>query len=141
MPALNRPESFGRAGADRFINMKKNGQVTQTIQDRIQERLAARGPEGKPLSLLTGQETLAELRNMIVELSREGPTGLENPGCPFRMMSGLTYASLTNLVNHMPREACVDLFEMELNCRSKANTPANGCERRKTWSRRKTEQS
>jgi len=93
----------------------------------IQLRLAARGPEGEPQSLIAGTETLAELREVIVGFSEGCPAGRNHPHCPFRLLSGLSYDSLTNLVNSMSRETCLDLFQQELQCRSQAGGPGRTC--------------
>jgi hypothetical protein len=119
------------------MNMKTNGLIAETIKDR----LTARGPGGEPLSLLTGQETLAELRNLIIQFSRECPEGRRNPGCPFCMMSGLTDASLTNVVNRLSREACVDLFQMELDRRSQAEASSVHQQNQNLWGSRNSPQT
>ena len=95
----------------------------------LQHRLAAKGLGGGPLSLLTGTETLAELRNLIINYSEACPEGLHYPHSPFRMLSGLSYASLCNLVNHLPYDTCVSLFDQELECRAAA---VLGCSEPKT---------
>ena len=74
------------------------------------------------MSLITGEETLEELRNMIVELSEACPSGWNQPHSPFQILSGLSYASLTNLVKNLPRESCLNLFELELESRSQAES-------------------
>ena len=84
----------------------------------LRQRTEARGPNGEHLSLLTGSETLDELKSLIVFLCQECPARQNHPYCPFRVMSGLSYASMTGLVKDMPHKSCVNLFEMELNCRS-----------------------
>jgi hypothetical protein len=38
-------------------------------------------------------------------------------------MGTLSLTSLTTLVNSLSREACLDLFKMEQNCRSQATAP------------------
>ena len=75
------------------------------------------------MSLLAGDETLEELREMIIEFSEACPIGRNHPYCPFRILSGLSYDSLTNLVSTMSRDTCIALFEQELKCRSQAETP------------------
>jgi len=93
--------------------MQTSGPV-QTIQDR----LAARGPRGEPLSLLTGRETLEELQYLIIQLSSHCGKQPNQPQCPFRLLTSLSYAAMTSLVKDLPRSACVDLFQVELKCRS-----------------------
>jgi len=89
----------------------------KTSDETIQMRLAGRGLQGEPLSLISGKETLEELRELIIEFSEDCPSGHNHPHCPFCVMSGLSYDSLANLVNHMSRENCLNLFEQELQCR------------------------
>jgi len=60
---------------------------------------------------------------MIIEFSEDCPTGRNHQHCPFCIMSGLSYASLTNLVNNISREVCVHMFEQELQCRSQVKPP------------------
>ena len=92
-----------------------------TSDKEIKGRLAASGSWGEPLSLITGQETVEELREMIIAFAEACPTGQNHIFCPFRILSGLSYDSLTNLVRHISRESCVGLFEQELACRSRAD--------------------
>ena len=88
------------------------------LANELRRRAEARGPNGEHLSLLTGSESLEELKDLIVFLCQDCPAWQNHPHCPFRIMSGLSYASLTKLVEDMPHTSCVNLFEMELNCRS-----------------------
>jgi hypothetical protein len=89
----------------------------------IRKRLEATGVAGEPLSLLTGKETLAELKRMILVLCQVCPGGRNHPHCPFRVLSGLSHFSASRLIQAMPRESCLHLFEMELQCRSQNETP------------------
>lgn len=77
------------------------------------------------MSLITGQETLEELRNLIIQFSQACPAKQTHFQCPFFIIGTLSYASLTKLVNNFPREACLDLFQMEWNCRSQAMAPCS----------------
>jgi hypothetical protein len=86
----------------------------------LRERVKARGPNGECLSLLIGDEPLADLRVMVMEMSQLCPAGKNHEYCPFRVLSGLSYATLTKLIENMPRESCLNLFELELNCRAQA---------------------
>ncbi len=86
----------------------------------LQDRLVAKGPGGELLSLLAGTESLEELRNLIIEYSEACPEGLTYPHSPFHILSGLSHASLTTLVNHLPYETCISLFAQELECRTEA---------------------
>ena len=88
------------------------------VLDSIQDRLVARGPKGELLPLISGQESLEELRLMIIQISH-ACSAKKSWECPFHIMGTLSYDSLTSLVNRLPREACLDLFRMELDSRSK----------------------
>lgn len=94
-------------------------QTTETMAGR----LAARGAAGEVLILITGQEPLAELRRLIIEFSQACPAQQTHLQCPFHIMGTLSHASLTTLVNSLPRATCVDLFKMEQDCRSQFATP------------------
>ena len=82
----------------------------------VHDNLAAGEPSERPWPLPTAQKTLDELRDLILELSRTGPAQHSQPTCPFRILSGLTYTSLTHLVGGMSRETCLNLFEPEWPC-------------------------
>lgn len=91
----------------------------------LQVRIAAQDPKGKALSLLIGDETVEQLRAMIIELCLSCPASNNHAHCPFRIMSGLSAGSMRNLVNNLPHKSCVNLFEMELDCRSKNENPCH----------------
>lgn len=103
-------------GAD--LKMNTNGQNGQYLSS-VQARLAARGPEGVFLPLVAGQESLEELRQMVIEFCHVCPAKQIHLECPFRIMGTLAHDSLAALVNSLTREACVNLFQLELECRSK----------------------
>jgi len=84
--------------------------------------MAAKGPKGESLSLLTGDETLEELEKLVLFLSLKCPADKSHPHCPFRALSGLSYSSLKHLIRDISMSSCQDLFELELHCRTKANT-------------------
>lgn len=109
--------------------MEINGQVKA-----IADRLAASGLDGEPLSLLTGKETLEELRALVFQLSKGCPNQQKHVPCPFAMLASLTHASLTSLVKNLSHQACVDLFQLELTCRSQTNFTC--CLSQKTEGRR-----
>ena len=102
--------------------MNTNGQYGQD-RDSVQARLAARGPEGELLPLITGQESLEELRQMIIRFSHVCPAKQIHMECPFHIIGTLSHTSLAALVNGLTREACVNLFQLELDCRSKYGAP------------------
>ena len=95
--------------------------------NEIQTRLITRGPQGEALSLITGRESVEELRELIIDFSEACPAGQNHPHCPFRILSGLSFVSLENLVKNMPRETCINIFDQELKCRSQARLP---CQRK-----------
>ncbi len=109
----------GLGGAGIFMHLKTDGQ----IKDAAQERLAACGPQGQALSLITGQESLEQLRELIIQYAASCPANETHLVCPFHIMGTLSYSSLTTLVNRLPRQACLDLFEMEQRCRSQCVIP------------------
>jgi hypothetical protein len=81
--------------------------------------MEVRGPQGEPLSLLTGAETLPELKDLMLALCNACPAGKAHPHCPIRILSGLSHVAVTRLIQSMPRESCLNLFELELECRSR----------------------
>ena len=78
-------------------------------------------PPAAPQPLLTGRETLAELREMILLRTLSYFTSRNHPEGPFQLLSRLTYTSMANIVNHLPYANCVDLFAMEQACRARSN--------------------
>lgn len=98
--------------------MNINGQYGQD-GDSVQSRLAARGPASEPLPLITGQESLEELRRMVIQFSHACPAKQIHLECPFHIMGTLSHDSLASFVNSLTRQACVNLFQMELECRAK----------------------
>jgi hypothetical protein len=101
--------------------MSALGLSTETLAGR----LATRGAAGEVLSLITGQEPLNELRRLILQFSQACPAKQAHLQCPFHIMGTLSNASLTTLVNSLPRETCVDLFKMEQDCRSQFAAPCS----------------
>lgn len=87
-------------------------------------RSLARGPEGERLSLLTGKETEADIRRLMVEIvldfqdADHCPFCQAHRQCPFNALAGLSYHSLKDLTDTLPIEDCRKVFEMELACRS-----------------------
>jgi hypothetical protein len=96
-----------------------NGQA-----DDLKRRNLARGPKGELLSWLTGKESEAEIRKLIIKIVQEFqfatacPVGKANAQCPFRAMAGLSYHSMKELAETMPIQDCIKLFELELECRT-----------------------
>lgn len=89
----------------------------------LMRRAHARGANGELLPLVHGQESLAELRSLCVQLAGKCPCGHTHHECPFRLLSGLSYCSLSHLVETMSAEDLRELFVMELACRSLAHNP------------------
>ena len=93
----------------------------------LKRRSMAKGPEGELLSLLTGNEAEAEVRQLIIHIVQECqysqvcPAGKMHVGCPFRAMAGLSYHSMKDMAESMPLADCLTLFKLELDCR--ANNP------------------
>ena len=83
------------------------------------------GPEGKLLSAITGDESDAELRRLVVKLSNQCPLEKDHEDCPFRMLQGLSNVALENVVNQMDRQTLLELFKRETECR---NTPDSPCQ-------------
>ena len=90
-----------------------------------QDRRALCEPADQAYSLITGQEALGELRRLIIDYAQAGPANKTHQAGPFHTLGTLSYASLTTLVNSLPREACLDLFKMEQNCRASAVAPGS----------------
>ena len=86
------------------------------------DRLSVREPNCGPLPLPTGEETLEELREMILRFTVTCPSNQNHPHCPFRSMSTLSDGLLKDLVSKIPRENCLGLFELERQCRDQAET-------------------
>jgi len=102
--------------------MRINGQTEETTADQP----AIWEAEGEPWWLITGQESLDELRRKIIELSQDYSTRKTHLPGPFQIMGSLSYTSLTTLVGSLPRQACLDLFRMEQNHRSLSAAPRQG---------------
>ena len=118
-PVLGKPGGGG--GADIFYDFMNrfDGQFAETIQNR----LSTRGPGGEALSLITGQESLDELRKLIIEFSQACPAKQTHLPCPFHIMGTLSHDSLASLANNLSRESCLELFQMEQDCRSQTTAP------------------
>jgi hypothetical protein len=105
----------GGGGAD-FIKMAK----TTTTQKTLDDRLAARGPAGNPLPSITGQESVEELRQLIIEFSQNSLAQSNQLDSPFHIIGTLSYASMTTLINNLSHKNCLELFRMERECRALA---------------------
>jgi hypothetical protein len=98
--------------------------------DGIKKQMATTGPDGSPLSAITGNETDAQLRELILEFVQNCPAELSHPHCPFRMLNTLSRDSFRNLVEGMSRETMVFLFDTECECRNQARHNGVGCARK-----------
>jgi hypothetical protein len=81
-------------------------------------KFAVRNPLGEWVCLISGEESEAELRSLIVQIVMKFPQVEAHPHCPFHMLSGLSYTSMSTTVNALSRAACLGLFEMERDCRA-----------------------
>jgi hypothetical protein len=72
----------------------------------------------KAPALITGLETDTKLRMLVMQFVAKCPAGEHHAHCPFRTLSGLSYGSLDTLLKDMSREALLELFELERECRS-----------------------
>ena len=107
------------AGLTIFMSLQTNRQFGEPKQDWPVDP----GLAGQARPLITGQETLSELRQLIIDYSQASPANQMFQTGPFHIMGTLSLASLTTLVNSLSREACLDLFKMEQNCRAQATDP------------------
>jgi hypothetical protein len=98
--------------------MTANGQIAEMPADRQ----AGMRLENEPRPLITGQESLDELRKKIIELSQASSARQIELRGPFHIMGSLSHDSLKTLVNSLSREACLDLFKMEQTCCLQADT-------------------
>lgn len=68
--------------------------------------------------LITGHETDEKLRALAMQFVAKCPAGQHHAHCPFRALSGISYSALTNLLASMHRQALLELFEIERECRA-----------------------
>jgi hypothetical protein len=92
------------------------------LAKKLEARMIARDPQGKCFPLPTGTETVEELREMIIFFCQACPAGQNHLHCPFRTMSGLSYHAMTGLVKNLPHQSCLNLFELEFDCRSREDS-------------------
>ena len=86
--------------------------------DAIVARVNTVGPDGKLLPATTGKESEAELKEMVLWFTEKCPRKQHHQHCPFRMLEGLSYTSLQDVVDGLSREAALGLFELEHICRN-----------------------
>lgn len=75
---------------------------------------------GRQGSFVKGDETVEELRRLVIAAVKKCPLGRANGKCPYRILAGLGFGTMERTVNGLSREQCLGLFEMELECRSSA---------------------
>jgi hypothetical protein len=75
--------------------------------------------------LISGDETVEELRKAIGQISHHCPLDKVHEKCPFRMFGLLNPQVRDNLINAMTIEACLHFFELERECRASADRQSN----------------
>ena len=90
---------------------------------KLAKRATETDLQGNPLLLVNGDESVEDMKNLIIQLSEKCPLDKNHVHCPFRILSGLTTVSIVRTVQGLSRHSCLRLFEMERKCRS---THANG---------------
>jgi hypothetical protein len=104
-------------------------QIYEPYFKRTSEAAGRQGAQGERLSLLDGNESLSELKDLLFQLCQECPAKENHLHCPFRTLSGLSNASVERLLKVMPRASCLHLFELELTCRSQGDSPCHSPKR------------
>ena len=85
--------------------------------DLLRTRLSTRGPDGKLLSALAGNETDAELRALVIRFTEACPARQRHSRCPFLTLNRLRRVTLRALVAGMTRSAMVSMFDLECEVR------------------------
>ena len=98
----------------------------------LKERMTIPEPDGKFLSIITGQEPDAALRQMVLEFSSRCPLSQTHAHCPFCMLGSLSRTTLENLVYGMKREAMIFLFDAECELRNEILASRTGARATKT---------
>jgi hypothetical protein len=70
--------------------------------------------------VVTGNESDAQLRDLVMRFVAGCPAGHEHPGCPFRLLHGMYHGSLKAMLDRMTRSGMASLFEIELEARLRA---------------------
>jgi hypothetical protein len=83
-------------------------------------RLSLVGPDGNLLPAIHGNESDAELRELVLEFSRGCPIKLQHSHCPFCLLGGLPPDTLRNLARTMSRQTMLYLFETEYRLRNQS---------------------
>jgi len=90
-----------------------------TLWDAIRATLSATDRAAEPCSVLTGQETDEELRELALRFSQQCPIGELSRHCPFYLLNGLHYATAKDIVDKMSRQSLLEMFDEERQCRKK----------------------
>jgi hypothetical protein len=85
----------------------------KTWRENLVTRARQTNAAGEYVSFIDGNETVEQLRELVMHLTLHCPLGLHQSGCPFSILSGISYESLKQAIGKMSREDCIDLFEME----------------------------
>ena len=93
------------------------------IWQNVGLRLKTLGPDRKYLPVITDRESDEDLREMVLQMSQSCPLNLACLHCPFRILQGLSHASLNNTVAVLDRTGCLELFALENACRNQAEAP------------------
>ena len=80
-------------------------------------RMTTKGPDGRYLSAITGNESDEELRELITYLVNHCHSLDERKHCPFKMLHRLPAEVRRGLVDAMRRSTMLELFETERECR------------------------
>lgn len=81
-------------------------------------KLSIRGPDGRLQPAITGFESDAELRGIVVGFIEHCSASKRNPRCPFRILKYAYKDSLSDLMAGMTRAALLSLIEMEVKTRN-----------------------
>jgi 3-deoxy-D-arabino-heptulosonate 7-phosphate (DAHP) synthase class II len=74
------------------------------------------GAENTQGDIITGMETDAELRQMIIRFTQKYAGCTSRQKCMIRSLSGLTFATLQNLVQGFNRDFCLQILSTGCGC-------------------------
>jgi hypothetical protein len=81
--------------------------------------MSAHPHKHKAISAITGKETDAELREMIIKCTQRYSGCTSRQKCLIRALSGLTFATLGNLVKAFNRDFCLEILKGTCACRDR----------------------
>ncbi len=84
-----------------------------TLWDLMKASLVTVDRAAEPHSVLSGQETDKELRELVLQLTQRCPVGELNRHCPFYTLNGLSYETVKNIVEQMSRNSLLEMFDEE----------------------------